>query len=100
MPVPVLAGALAPLLIQVLRYVFMAHAVGFIIRIFSVIGLTLATNEYVVEPLLDIVRGEAQGVPAEMAEWLSFFGIDKVISIMASAYTLLAVKKVFLGKAS
>jgi hypothetical protein len=100
MAFPVLAGSLAPVIGQVLRYVFMAHLAGFVIRLFAVLGLALFTSEYLLDPVLDMITGKVGGIPASLAEWLSAFGIDKVISIIASAYTVLSVKRVFLGKSA
>lgn len=101
MPLPIVAaGVLGPLLAQVLRYVFMAHLAGFVIRLFGTLGLSFFTNEYIVEPALQMIQGNAGGIPASLAVWLDFFGIDNVISIMASAYSLLGIKHVFLGKSS
>lgn len=93
-----LLAALGPLLAQVMRYVFMAHLAGFVIRLFTMLGMSLATNEFVVEPLMNMVHGNASGVPADLAVWMSAFGVDKVISIIVSAYTLVGIKRVFVVK--
>lgn len=97
---PVLLAALGPLLAQVMRYVFMAHLAGFLIRLLTVFGVSLATNEYIVEPIMDLIHGNAQGVPADLAMWLSAFGIDRVISIMVTAYGIVELKRVFVTKSS
>ena len=99
MPLPLLAaGALSGVIGQVLRYVFLAHLGGFVFRLFAVLGLSYATNELAVEPLLQAISGNMAGVPGTLAQWLDFFGFDNVISILASGYTMLAVKQVFLAK--
>lgn len=99
MPIPLLAaGGLAALLTQLFRYLFLAHIASFIARALGVLGLAWFTNEVIVDPVLDMIRNSAGGVPADLAAWLDAFGIDEVISIVASAYTLLSAKRVFLGK--
>jgi hypothetical protein len=101
MPLPLLAaGGLAALFTTVLRYVFLAHLGSIVLRLFAVLGLSWITNEMIVENILDMIHGNVAGVPSQLASWMSFFGFDKVISIVASAYTLVGVKRVFLGKAS
>ena len=98
MPLPLLAvGGLAAVLTTVLRYLFLAHLGAFVFRLFAVLGLSWLTNELIVENILDIIHGNVSGVPAMLAEWMDFFGFDNVVSIIASAYSLVAVKKVFLG---
>src|SRR5688500_7306904 len=100
MPIPVLlAGSAGALLAQVLRYVFMAHLAGFVIRLFSVLGLSLATNYVVVDPVLDLIHANLSGMNGTIVRWLDFLEFDKVISILASAYTLRSLRHVFLGKA-
>lgn len=100
MPFPLLAaGGAAALVGTIFRYLFLAHLGAFILRAMAVIGLTFVTNEVIVEPLLLMVQSNAAGMPGQLAGWLDAFGIDNVISIVCSAYTLLATKKLFLGKA-
>lgn len=100
MPIPLLAAPIGGVLTAVLRYVFMAHLAGFVIRAFSVLGLTLVTNEMIVDPLMDLIQGRANGMPAEMVEWFGFLGLDTVLSILISAHSIAAVKRVFLGKSA
>lgn len=94
---PIIA-ALGPVLKAVLLWLLVAKGAAIIARLFLVLGLALFTNEWLLNPMLDMIQGRAGGIPAEMRVWLSAFGIDKVISIMATAYTLLAAKRVFLGR--
>lgn len=92
------AGGLGLLVTNLLRWFFLAHLASFVIRAFAVLGLAWFTNEMVVENVLQLIQTRMGGIPGNMAEWLDALEIDKVISIMASAYTLLAVKRLFLGK--
>lgn len=101
MPVPLLAlGGLGAILTQVLRYVFLAHLAGFVIRCFALLGLTWFTNELIVENVLSLIQSRMQGMPGDFAMWLDALEIDKVISILASAFTLLGAKRLFLGKSA
>lgn len=99
MPLPILAaGALSGVLVTALRYLFLAHLGAFVFRLFAVLGLSWATNELAVEPLLQAIQGNMAGIPSTLAAWLDAFGFDNVISILASGYTMLAVKQVFLSR--
>ena len=101
MPLPLLAaGGLAALLTTVLRYLFLAHLGAIVMRLFAVLGLSWLSNEFIVEDLMDLIHGNVAGVPQQLAEWMDFFQFDVVLSVLASAYTLVGVKRVFLGKAS
>ena len=101
MPLPLLAaGGIAAILTTVLRYLLLAHLGAFVFRLFAVLGLSYLTNELIVENILDIIHGNVAGMPQMLIEWLDFFGFDNVISILATAYTLLSVKRVFLGTRS
>jgi hypothetical protein len=105
MPLPLLFGGaiasagISAIIVSALRYFFMAHAAAAVIRIFSVLGIAWATNEFLMEPLLDQAQAAWTGMPAGIAQWLGAFGIDKVVSIMISAYTILGIKNLVLRKA-
>lgn len=93
-------AALGPLLKKILIWLLVAKGAAIIMRFFLVLGIALFTNEWIVQPLLDQIQGRAGGIPPELRVWLSAFAIDKVISIVATAYLLLGTKRVFLGKAA
>lgn len=90
--------ALGPILKTVLLWLLVAKGAAIIARIFLVLGIALFTSEWLVGPLLDQIQGRASAIPPEMRVWLSAFGIDRVISIVATAYMILAAKRVMLGK--
>ncbi len=92
--------ALGPLLKTVLMWLLVAKGAAIIARFFIVLGIALFTNEWVVQPLLDQIQGHASGIPPELRVWLSAFAVDRVISIVATAYLLLGTKRVFLGKSA
>lgn len=78
----------------------MAKAVMWVIHIMAFLGLAFATNEYLVQPIIDMITGRTGGLPADITAWAGAFGIDKVLSILTSAYTIRGAKKVFLGARS
>lgn len=90
--------ALMPLLKTLFLWLLVAKGAAIIARIFIVLGIALFTNELIVQPILDMIQGNAAGIPQQLRQWLSAFGIDRVISIIATAYMLLMAKRVFLGR--
>lgn len=101
MALPLLAlGGLGAILSRVLLMVALSKGAVIVARILGVLGLSILTNEHVVEPMLDMISGNAGGVPADLRIWLSAFGVDRVISIVVSAYSILGVKRAFFGKAA
>jgi hypothetical protein len=99
--VPALAaGGMGLFLTNMLRWFFMAHLAAFVLRAFAVLGLAWFTNEMIVTNVLDLIHSRMSGIPGYMAEWMDALEIDKVISITASAYLLLSVKRLFLGRSA
>lgn len=62
------------------------------------LGLSLATTHLAMEPIMDMVRSSAGGIPADLAQWLGVMNVDRYISIVLSAYTAGAVKRAILVK--
>lgn len=103
MPLPAVAtilwgATLTALLKRILLWLLLAKGAAIVIRLFGVLGIAFFTTEYVINPVLDLIQGNAAGVPAQLRAWLSAFGIDRCISIVATAYLILAGKRVLLGK--
>lgn len=98
MPVPLLAAPLAGILVSVLRWLFLAKLASWVTRVLVMLGLGLATNEYLLGPMISHVKNGYAGVPSSVAIWISAFGVDQVASIMLSAYTLIGLKQVFLAR--
>lgn len=67
---------------------------GFLSRI----GLVLMTDKMVVQPLIDAAMQAWATVPPEFQCWFGAIGVTKMASIMVSALTLIAAKRVFFGK--
>lgn len=62
------------------------------------LGLSLATHEIAMGPIMNMVRSSASGIPADLAQWLGVLQIDRYMTIVLSAYTAGAVKRAFLAK--
>jgi hypothetical protein len=95
--VPVAGAIFAALGPWITRF-FMAKGALMVAGLMGRLGLVLATNELVMEPLIDMVTTKWQLIPVEMRCWLGVFGIVKAASILISGMTLIAVKRVFLNK--
>lgn len=63
------------------------------------IGIVIATNEVIMEPLLGHIMGAWASLPGDFTCWMGMLGVTKVASIVVSALTLLSIKQVFLAKA-
>lgn len=98
MPAPLALAALTPLLMQLLRWLFLAKLASFIGRVAVMLGIGLATNEFLIDPLLEHVEAAWSGVPASLAQWMGALGLDKVISILMSAFAIAGAKQLFLAK--
>ena len=98
MPIPLVAGALSPILMQVLRWLFLAKLASFIGRLFVGLGIGLATHEFVIEPFLTGAEGAWLSLPPEVGQWISAFGVDVAVSILLSAEAIAATKDLVLQK--
>lgn len=59
--------------------------------VFTYTGLALTTYNAVMQPLADSARAAFSGVSGDLMAWLLFFNIDKVATILISAYLLSSV---------
>ena len=59
--------------------------------VFTFTGLALTTYGAVINPLAESARSAFGGIPGGMMTWLLFFNIDKVATILISAYLLSSV---------
>lgn len=97
----VLAGGLASgLLGRLLTWFFLAKGAAIVIRIIATLGLAFMTYELVLTPVISMVDANVNGMPPELNEWLRALGIFECISIIVSAYLLLAGKRVFVGRSA
>lgn len=100
MPLPVFlaGGALAGILTRVLLWFFLAKGAAIVTRIFVTLGLAWATYEYVLDPVINLITTNVNGLPPELAVWVRAFGVFEVISILISAEVIATAKRVFLSK--
>lgn len=93
---PALA-ALLPAIFAIISRLLMLKAAMWLIHVMVFLGLAFMTNEAIVAPLVGMLQEGVGGLPADITQWAGALGIDKVISILVSAYTIRAAKRVFLG---
>lgn len=75
-----------------------AKAGLFVASVLAFIGIEFATQNYVVEPILQTVRNLTGQLPSGAAEWVGFFQFDKYLSIIFSAHTVRSGRDFFLKK--
>jgi len=80
--------AIIAALLAALSRLIASRAGAWFLSSLSFVGLSLATQTFAVEPLLDQIIGYANASTAEAVMWLSFFNFDKAITILASAVTV------------
>lgn len=82
----------------ILRF-FMLKAAFVVAKIFAVIGIGLATNAYVIDPLLDHIEVAWGNIPSSVLIWIDALGINNAVSIYCSAAAIASIEKVVLRKA-
>jgi len=90
---PLIAAAMAAFsrLVSTRAGMWVATALG-------ALGLSLATHEIAMGPIMNMVRSSASGIPADLAQWLGVLQVDRYITIVLSAFTAGAVKRAFLAR--
>lgn len=99
-PAVLAGGAVMGLLTRVLTWFFLAKGAAIVIRIIGTLGLAFFTYEWVLTPVIGMIDANVNGMPPEFNEWMRALGVFEVISIIVSAYVLLAGKRIFLGKSA
>lgn len=92
-----IAALLAALGPWVMRF-FAAKAVLMVAGFLARIGLVVATNEFVMEPLITHATNAWSSIPVQWQCWFALFGVTKAAGVMVSGLTLISLKKVFLAK--
>lgn len=106
MPLPAIpvAAGLGAAAIGLISRILVGYAVVkagvFVLKVLTFFGIAFATNEYLVEPLMDLVSGRWGAMPGNISQWMGILNLDKCVSVIASAYTIAAAQRVFLAKAS
>lgn len=96
---PIFAALLEALGPWIARFV-MAKGVLMLAGFLARLGIVIATDKFAIAPLIQLVISKWQAIPPQMLCWLSLFGVTKAVSILLSAATLIAAKKVFFKKTS
>jgi hypothetical protein len=97
--IPAISAVVAAVLPWVTRWFLAKSAImfaGFLGRL----GIVIATNELVLEPLINHITSAWSGLPGQFKCWLDLFGVTQVASLYVSAITLLGVKKLFFARSS
>lgn len=94
---PVVLAPLIALLVRALQIMFAVKAALWVVKILGVLGLSFATNEYFMEPLLAHASTAWNALPPDAVTWAKALGLTEVASIIVSAYTMLSGKRVFLA---
>lgn len=84
---PLLAG-LAELLVPLLSWLARALVVSLVVRAFLGIGLAFLGWHFLVGPILDAIKAQATGLPADLAAWLGLLRFDQALTIVCSAYVI------------
>lgn len=93
----VIAAVLAALGPWIMRF-FAAKAVIMVGGFLARAGIVLATNEFLIQPLIDNAITQWNGIPAQFQCWFAVLGITKMAGIYVSGLTLITAKQIFFQK--
>lgn len=95
---PLLAG-LVEILVPVLMWVGRIMVVSLIARALVGFGLAFAVWHFAVGPILDAIKAQMVGWPADIAQWVGLLKFDQAVTVICSAYVIrFAVTSVHLVK--
>lgn len=84
---PLLAG-LASLLVPLLGWVARTLVVSLVARVLVGFGVAFVSYRFLVGPILDSIRSQMGGWPADLAQWAGLLNFDKAVTIVLSAYVI------------
>jgi len=84
---PILVG-LAELLVPLLSWCARTLVVSLVVRALVGIGVAFTAYHFVVAPILDSVKSQMGGWPADLAQWVGILNFDKAVTIICSAYVI------------
>lgn len=90
---PVVLAPLIALLMRALSWLFLTKAGIWCVAILGTLGLGLATNEMVIEPLVDQATTAWGALPPEVAVWAKALGVLEFVSLVISAHLVYAATK-------
>ena len=96
-----LLAALAELLVPLLGWIARSLIIGLVARLLVGLGVAFVGYHFVVGPILDSVKSQMGGWPADLVQWAGILNFDKAITIICSAYVIrFAVSSLHLVKTS
>lgn len=84
---PLLAG-LVEILVPVLMWVARAVVISMVVRAMVGLGVAFVGWHFLVGPILDSIKSQMVGWPADLAQWVGILQFDKAITIICSAYLI------------
>lgn len=94
------AGLLA-ILIPALSWIARTLVVSLVVRALVGVGVAFTAYHFLVGPILDAIKSQMVGWPADLVQWAGLLKFDVAVTIICSAYVirfsvsaLSAVKKV------
>jgi len=81
-------AVLAEILVPLLGWIARTLVVSLVVRAFVGIGVAFVGYHFVVGPILDAVKNQMGGWPADLAQWVGILNFDKAITIICSAYVI------------
>lgn len=67
-------------------------------RILSALGLGLAAQHFIYNPIIEYAQNAWSSVPASIANWVHALGIDAGVSIILSAYGIRGAERIFIQR--
>lgn len=83
-----LLAALIPAFLTALRWFVMANIVGFVIRIFTGLGVYFFVMEPIGDLISTMVANEFGTLPDDVAAWLGYLQLDVYVQLILSAYSV------------
>lgn len=97
---PLLAG-LVEILLPLLGWVARTLVISLVARVLVGFGVAFVGYHFLVGPILDAVKSQMGGWPADLAQWVGLLNFDKAVTIICSAYVIrFAVSSLHLVKSA
>lgn len=94
MPVPIVVSWISAGIARV----FSSRLGSWIAGAMVFLGLQWGVHEFAIEPIMAQIQAAMGTVTGTAAAWAAFFNVDRYISCIVSAYSVVAGKRVFLRK--
>jgi len=80
--------ALGELLLPLLGWLARTLVVSLVARAILGLGIAFTGYHFLVGPILDAIKGQVTGLPADIGQWLGMLRFDQAITVVCSAYLL------------